>query len=209
MVQYIQFVLQIFQIYCNFGSAQCVLCKGTVSPTVWALPAHGGGQTEFCILSPAYLSLSLVFSICSIYSIWCNPQILPLFLKFLFHSQKKGKMFLLRKTKFLCRSTLSPTALLLYVQHKTMQQTLAVSTGIIKLTNSSSKELLAKFTSPKLASHFLFPSKHAHTWKQEVMAHCSPHLNQHPSWSSQCLSSFFYILHFAATILLVCVVFSK
>lgn len=71
-------------------------------------------------------------------------------------------MFLLRKNKFLRKSTLSTTVLLLYVQLKTMQQTLAVSRGIIKLTNSSSKELPTKFISPKLTSHFLFHSKQAH-----------------------------------------------
>lgn len=111
-------------------------------------------------------------------------------------------MFLLRKKKFLCKSTLTPTALLLYVQFRTVQQTLAVSMGIVKLTNSSFKELLAKFASPKLASHFLFPSKHTHTWKQEDTALCNPRLNQYPSWPSQCLFSFFYLLHFSAAILL-------
>lgn len=55
VVQYIQFVLQLFQIYCSFSSVQCIVCRGTISHTAWVVQAIQDGQAEFCIPFPAYL----------------------------------------------------------------------------------------------------------------------------------------------------------
>lgn len=95
VVQYIQFVLQLFQIYYNF-SAILLLSSGvsyTKELSYLQSELHGDGQTELCILSPACLSLSSVFSICSIYSIFAIHKYCPYSLSSLLAHKRKGKCF--------------------------------------------------------------------------------------------------------------------